>query len=430
MKNITFFYLKINLLLKIIISKIFDRNSKCIYIILFIYFLLNNKTIYYFHNIKQKNKYHIFNNITKNISKKLNIYLFNKYIKSCKQLKRSENIKNNKNEYPFLSVCICVYNSEKYIKKAILSIINQTYQNFEIIIINDFSNDNSYDIITELKMLDNRIKIINHINNLGIYHSRVEGVLNSRGKYIIFLDPDDLFLNPYLFELLFNCYKFYNLDIIEFTAYYKIEEKNKIYYSENELLNHEHNFEKIFIYQPELSNILFYKPRTKNYSMIICRTVWSKLYKKDIILKTINFIGIDYYENHNIIVAEDTLLNIISFHFANNYSNINIPGYLYNIRQFSITRLNQTREYKIKKCISFFLYYNCLYRYIKEFNKDRNYFYYELEVFGFEIIKLKKYNIKKYLYNATSMFKEIINDNKITFIFKHFIKTKYKLLLK
>jgi glycosyltransferase involved in cell wall biosynthesis len=314
-------------------------------------------------------------------------------------LKRSENIKNNKNEYPFLSVCICVYNSEKYIEKAILSIINQTYQNFEIIIINDFSNDNSYDIITELKMLDNRIKIINHINNLGIYHSRVEGVLNSRGKYIIFLDPDDLFLNPYLFELLFNCYKFYNLDIIEFTAYYQIEEKNKIYYSENELLNHEHNFEKIFIYQPELSNILFYKPRTKNYSMIICRTVWSKLYKKDIILKTINFIGIDYYENHNIIVAEDTLLNIISFHFANNYSNINIPGYLYNIRQFSITRLNQTREYIIKKCISFFLYYNCLYRYIKEFNKDRNYFYYELEVFGFEIIKLKKYNINKCSWN-------------------------------
>ena len=104
----------------------------------------------------------------------------------------------------------------------------------------------------------------------------MEGILNSRGKYIIFLDPDDLFLNPYLFELLFIYYNYYNLDIIEFTAYCQIEYNNKIYYPDDIILNHDHNFKNKFISQPELSNILFYKPRTKKYSMVICRTVWSK----------------------------------------------------------------------------------------------------------------------------------------------------------
>ena len=97
-----------------------------------------------------------------------------------------------------------------------------------------------------------------------------------------------MFLNPYLFEILFHYYKYYNIDIFEFTVYYQIEENKKIYYPQNHKLNHYHNFINRFIYQPELSNILFYKPRTKYYSMIICRTVWSKLYKKDIMIKAIN----------------------------------------------------------------------------------------------------------------------------------------------
>ena len=143
----------------------------------------------------------------------------------------------------------------------------------------------------------------------------------------------------------------------------------------------------------------------------------------------VNFIGKDYYNNHYIIVVEDTLLNVIAFQFAKNYSNTNVPGYMYNDRKFSITHVNPTRNHIIRKSVSFFLYFNCLYRYIKEFNKDRNYLYNELQLFGFEIIKLKEYNIKNYLHNATEMFKEIINDNKTSNIFKHYIKTNYKILL-
>ena len=237
-----------------------------------------------------------------------------------------------------------------------------------------------------------------------------------------------MFLNPYLFEILFNNYNNYNLDIIEFTVYYQIEEKNKIFYPDDKL-NHNHNFSNKFIYQPELSNILFYEPRSKNYSKIICRTVWSKLFKRKIMLKAINYIGNDYYKNRYIIVVEDTILNVILFHFAKNYTNINLPGYMYNKRILSISRINPTIELAKKRSISFLLYYKLLYRYLKEMNKDMNYLYYDMKEFGFELISLKKYNIKEYLLIAKEMFKEIINNNKISEEFKCFIKSEYKLLL-
>ena len=335
-----------------------------------------------------------------------------------------------KNEFPFLSVCISVYNSENYIKKSIFSVINQSFQDFEIIIVNDFSIDNTFSILMKLQNEDNRIKIINHSKNLGTYHSRVEGVLNSKGIYILFLDPDDMIFNPFLFEIFYHYYLIYNLDIIEFIVYYQEEEKKKIFYPVKHKLNHNHNFSKKILYQPELSNIIYYKPRTKNYSSVICRTIWNKLFKKDLLLKTINYIGNDYYQNHYIIVIEDTLLNIINFHFANNYTNINIIGYLYNIRKSSITHLKEKSQYLIKKSISFFLYYQLFYRNIKEYDKDRNYLYYDLKLFGSYLLKLKKFNVKYYLEKAKNMFIKILSDNKTSIEFKNFIKYQYKILLK
>ena len=227
------------------------------------------------------------NNNLKNILKNANNSLFINYIQTCKELKVYKNRVKIKSKFPFLSICISVYNSEKYIKKAILSIINQSFQDFEIIIINDCSNDNTSNIINKLKNEDNRIIVINHKKNFGTYHSRVEGVLNSRGKYILFVDPDDLILNPYLFEILYNYYKFFNLDIIEFTVYHQKEEKNIIFYPKNHIFNHNHNYSDKFIYQPELSDIIYYHPRTKNYSTVICRTIWNKIFKKEVMLKTV-----------------------------------------------------------------------------------------------------------------------------------------------
>ena len=269
-------------------------------------------------------------------------------------------------------------------------------------------------------MEDNRIKIINHKKNMGIYHSRAETVLNSKGKNILYLDPDDMILNPNLFNILFYYAIFYNLDIIEFTVYHTIEEKKRIFFPEDHILNHNHKFNKGIIYQTELSNILFHEPNSKNYHYIICRPLWNKLYKRDILLKSIKYIGNDYYNNHYIIIAEDTLINVINFEFANNYTNINIPGYLYNVRKFSISHNNQDKKHLIIESISFYLYFKLLLRYIIDFDKDRNYIYYEFKTFFHYLKNFKLNNNKEYREKSFNLFYEILKDSKITIELKNY----------
>jgi glycosyltransferase involved in cell wall biosynthesis len=91
---------------------------------------------------------------------------------------------------PKVSVIMPVYNSEKYLREAIESILNQTYPNFEFIIIDDGSTDNSYKIAKSYK--DSRIKIFRHKKNKGIVDSLNEGIKKSTGKYIIRMDSDDI----------------------------------------------------------------------------------------------------------------------------------------------------------------------------------------------------------------------------------------------
>ncbi len=99
-----------------------------------------------------------------------------------------------------ISIIIPIYNGEKYIKEALDSVINQTYTNLEIIIINDGSVDNSLNIIKDYQLKDNRIKIINK-NNMGVSSARNDGINSSSGKYIMFLDSDDYYDNDYVYNM-------------------------------------------------------------------------------------------------------------------------------------------------------------------------------------------------------------------------------------
>ena len=86
-----------------------------------------------------------------------------KYINDCKNHKRYKRVKIV-NENPYISICIPALNMKKYIERTILSIINQSFQDFEIIIVNDNSKDDTKEIIKRLQLEDNRIKLINHNN--------------------------------------------------------------------------------------------------------------------------------------------------------------------------------------------------------------------------------------------------------------------------
>jgi len=90
-----------------------------------------------------------------------------------------------------VSVIMPVYNAQNYVEEAILSILNQTYQNFEFIIINDGSTDKSLEIIQKYALQDNRIKVISR-ENKGLPYSLNEGIKLAKGKYIVRMDADDI----------------------------------------------------------------------------------------------------------------------------------------------------------------------------------------------------------------------------------------------
>ena len=96
---------------------------------------------------------------------------------------------------PLFSIIIPLYNCEKFIEICLLSVLNQNFNNYEIIIINDCSKDRSLKICTKYKKKYPKIKIINQKTNKGVSSSRNLGIKSSNGEYIIFLDSDDYLEN-------------------------------------------------------------------------------------------------------------------------------------------------------------------------------------------------------------------------------------------
>jgi len=94
--------------------------------------------------------------------------------------------------HPKVTVLMSVYNGEKFLRKAVDSILNQTYKNFEFLIINDFSTDSSRDII--LSYRDPRIRLIDNQENIGLTRSLNKGLKLARGEYVARMDSDDISL--------------------------------------------------------------------------------------------------------------------------------------------------------------------------------------------------------------------------------------------
>ena len=93
---------------------------------------------------------------------------------------------------PLVSIITPVYNAERFLSDTIKSVQNQTYKNWEILLIDDCSKDNSAQIIKEFLKYDNRIKYIKLKKNSGASVSRNEGIRNAKGRFIAFVDSDDV----------------------------------------------------------------------------------------------------------------------------------------------------------------------------------------------------------------------------------------------
>ena len=224
-------------------------------------------------------------------------------------------IKKNE-DIPKISIFIPIYNKEKYLKRCIESIQNQTLLEIEIVVVNDFSNDSSLKIITEYSKKDNRIKIINNDKNYGLLYSRAMGILNSKGEYLMNLDPDDEFEGPDNLEYLYNKAKKAKVDIISFSVLYKCS---------MDIINKCNNFHKIYR-QPQIFESVFNS--TFNLKDFL---IWNKLIKKEIFLQALETFKSEIYGpkwNYH----EDNIWSLLVNKFANKKICINKLIYIFIMR--------------------------------------------------------------------------------------------------
>ena len=109
-----------------------------------------------------------------------------------------------------------IYNKAKYLIRSIGSIQKQTLKEIEIIAVNDKSTDNTLEVLMNISKNDSRIKIINNNKNRGLLYSRAMGIINSKGEYLMNMDPDDVLKGPDNLEYIYNKAKDSNIDIVQF----------------------------------------------------------------------------------------------------------------------------------------------------------------------------------------------------------------------
>ena len=278
---------------------------------------------------KKRNNYlygeHIFN-ISKDYNNKTFLFRqINKFISLCRKEMLIEKIKYNYIVPPKITAIIPVYNASKTIKPAVRSIQNQNMNEIEIILVDDVSTDNSISIINELMKEDKRIKLIKNKKNKGTLYSRSIGALNARGKYIMSLDNDDLFI----YGIFNKCYEeaeSNNLDIVEFSGLQIC--KNCSVNENNIYIPWFLRFKKegIIIRQPQLSTFNYIKTNTSFEFIDVF--VWGKQIKTEIYQKTLKILGNEIY-NHNICLTEDKIFTFGLFKVSNSFKYINVYGIIY-----------------------------------------------------------------------------------------------------
>ena len=168
-----------------------------------------------------------------------------------------------------VSVIIPIYNVEQYLRQCLDSVINQTYKDIEIIIVNDCSPDNSLQIIKEYQQKDERILLVDLKENLGVGLARNEGIKISNGEYITFIDSDDWVRKDYI-EVLYNSIIKYNTDVV-FSKFERYDNNSK------NIIN---NKRKINYYNKVISNI----KDKKNLILSEPKILINLIIKKDFII--------------------------------------------------------------------------------------------------------------------------------------------------
>ena len=306
-----------------------------------------------------------------------------------------------------ISVVVPIYNVEDYLVECIESILNQTYTEFELILVNDGSTDNSLEICNQYSKKDDRIKIVNKKNG-GLSDARNAGIDVAKGEYIIFIDSDD-FINKNMFKIMFDIAKSKNADIVQ--CNYK-EFYNKEDIKDSSSINNEFKLKELTSIEALYG---FYDEKKSGPTTV----AWNKLYK------TALFEDIRYPYGK---IHEDVFTTYKLIFKANKIVCTEEKLYYYRQRENSIT----TRKYNKKRLVVLEAIEER-----KKFMKDvvNNEELYNLELKNYycnmmsSYVKYKKSNpddketLKEIKKNSKRMFRELIKCNKLS------IKKKLRLIV-
>lgn len=171
-----------------------------------------------------------------------------------------------------ISVILTAYNEEKYIAKAIESVLSQTLTDLELIVVNDGSTDNTLNIINSFD--DSRIKVISH-DNIGPGASRNRAMKIAEGEYVAFIDGDDWF-TPDALEESFNQAKLYDADITMYQMINYDDETGRIYENDwFDLLSFDESFDGRAFHPSECHDFLF------DLSVGVCQKIYKNSFLKD-----------------------------------------------------------------------------------------------------------------------------------------------------
>ena len=218
-----------------------------------------------------------------------------------------------------ISIIVPVYNVEKYLERCVNSIINQTYKNIEIILVNDGSTDNSGNICDKFGKKDSRIKII-HKSNGGLSDARNAGLKIAKGEYIGFVDSDD-YIKEDMFETLYNLNKEHNSEI-SIVSYYE-------YYNDKLIAVRDSKKLEVFNKISAIKELLI-DTKIQSYA-------WNKLFKKEL------FENLEFPTNKNF---EDIATTLLLFEKANKIVLLEDPKYYYLRRDNSIVGKRNYKTYK------------------------------------------------------------------------------------
>ena len=233
---------------------------------------------------------------------------------------------------PKISIIVPVYNSGKYIKNTIDSILNQSIKDLELILVNDGSTDNSGQIIDDYKKQDSRIKVI-HQENKGVSCARNNGISIAQGEYLGFIDSDDM-VDLNMYSMLYEVALKSNSDIV-CSGFVEEDTQGNIY------RNYSYPYPDIVLVNDEIKQKVV-SHLDNHLELIGGGSMCTKIYKRSFIKN--NGLSI----NEDITVGEDFCFNIEALYFANNVTGVaSMPYHYMSVNPNSImTKLDDKKLLK------------------------------------------------------------------------------------